>query len=77
MAEVPGVLGDHVAVHPAHGQGAPALVLEGLIQRHRGRGLAAQLPLRFQPGQIGLGLYTAGTATTGDWSAYQADWVRR
>jgi hypothetical protein len=32
---------------------------------------------RQRAGSFGLGLYTAGTATNGDWSAYQADWVRR
>ncbi|WP_300677190.1 hypothetical protein [Nocardioides sp.] len=32
---------------------------------------------RQRAASFGLGLYTAGTATTGDWSAYQADWVRR
>ncbi len=26
---------------------------------------------------FGVGLYTAGTATASDWSAYQADWVRK
>jgi hypothetical protein len=26
---------------------------------------------------FGVGLYTAGTATNSDWSAYQADWARR
>ena len=32
---------------------------------------------RQRAASFGLGLYTAGTATTGDWSAYQADWVRK
>lgn len=32
---------------------------------------------RQRAASFGIGLYTAGTATTGDWSAYQADWVRR
>ena len=33
-----------------------------------GRGRAAS---------FGVGLYTAGTATAADWSAYQAEWVRK
>jgi hypothetical protein len=32
---------------------------------------------RQRAASFGIGLYTAGTATTGDWSAYQAGWVRR
>ena len=61
-----------VMAAPANGGGneSVAATIHGarVALTSAGRGRAAS---------FGIGLYTVGTATGGDWSAYQADWVRK